>query len=208
MWWGRAVTASAVLLLLFCGGLLLVVSSCSVVVLLLIPSLLLLSDALCLCIRRIQGGELTHAGVAQAEELGNRYRLLMYPGAHCDPPRTTTRAPLCIHAQSHTHTHTHAHTHTLTHAPTRKSPPPPHTHTTESTKDTLGMGLLRLQSTYRHDLKFYSSNEVCLCVYVCVSGCYVCVLCVCVRTWCCDASPRDRVVREDCVGSLYVSGCV
>lgn len=62
------------------------------------------------CVKRLQvivkwGGVLTHLGRRQAEELGNTYRMVMYP------------------------------------------------------QSADGGGLLRLHSTYRHDLKIYSSDE-------------------------------------------------
>ncbi|KAG5527421.1 hypothetical protein RHGRI_028343 [Rhododendron griersonianum] len=83
------------------------------------------------------GGVLTHAGRKQAEELGRYFRNNMYPdyydlhdsGILVDPPRMD-----CLHLKC------------------------------GSAVDAIvkvgeGTGLLRLHSTYRHDLKIYSSDE-------------------------------------------------
>ena len=73
------------------------------------------------------GGELTEDGVAQAEQLGHRFRADFYPGACGHAAPLTRREPgLTMSA-----------------------------HYTDAGQD----GLLRLHSTYRHDLKIYASDE-------------------------------------------------
>jgi hypothetical protein len=192
------------------------------------------------------GGVLTHAGRAQAEELGKVRGVLHGVCAVVACGLVRLRHNACtvdddspgIQPAQHTHTHTQR-AHTTNTQQTRRTANTVRTRNARAMHTALrrapqvfrlvmyprygsaGGGLLRLHSTYRHDLKIYSSDEgrvqvcVCVCVCVCVPVCVcvhacVCVpvrVCACVCAYVC-ACARVCVPVCACVGvRLRVCGC-
>ncbi|XP_064471577.1 inositol hexakisphosphate and diphosphoinositol-pentakisphosphate kinase 2-like isoform X4 [Ornithodoros turicata] len=90
------------------------------------------------------GGELTPAGRVQAEELGRVFRC-MYPGGQDDNRQWNKGvfpdSRICCLSQDHTSSLASSYYAHSEYAGTR------------------GLGLLRLHSTFRHDLKIYASDE-------------------------------------------------